>query len=138
MNDTEFLKVRFLEELVDGTLFEESETRWILEESPERTTKAVLSSLEDDGLKRGAKQNVELGKRNLPTPKKKGCRGRGEDAGWTDEIWLVLNSLVAGGRGCSVIAVAICENAGREFGSKAMHSTERRLLKEGTSGSVLP
>ncbi|GBM04057.1 hypothetical protein AVEN_247931-1 [Araneus ventricosus] len=42
----------FEEELADGTLFEEGETRWILEESPERTTKAVLSSLGDDGLKR--------------------------------------------------------------------------------------
>ncbi|GBL72575.1 hypothetical protein AVEN_127843-1 [Araneus ventricosus] len=41
----------FEEELADGTLFE-GETRWIWEESPERTTKVVLSSLGDDGLKR--------------------------------------------------------------------------------------
>ncbi|GBN71694.1 hypothetical protein AVEN_55611-1 [Araneus ventricosus] len=40
------------EELADGTTFEEDETRWILEKSPQRTTKAVLSSLGDDGLKR--------------------------------------------------------------------------------------
>ncbi|GBN56796.1 hypothetical protein AVEN_234943-1 [Araneus ventricosus] len=30
----------FEEELADGTLFEEGETLWILEECPERTTKA--------------------------------------------------------------------------------------------------
>ncbi|GBN28422.1 hypothetical protein AVEN_171947-1 [Araneus ventricosus] len=46
-----FKKFDFEEELADGTLFE-GETRRILEESPERTTKAVLSSLGDDGLKR--------------------------------------------------------------------------------------
>ncbi|GBM86833.1 hypothetical protein AVEN_213781-1 [Araneus ventricosus] len=45
-----FKKFDFEEELADGTLFE-GETLWILEESPERTTKAVLSSLGDDGLK---------------------------------------------------------------------------------------
>ncbi|GBN29410.1 hypothetical protein AVEN_31470-1 [Araneus ventricosus] len=58
---------------------------------------------------------------------------RDEDAGWTFEVWLVLNSLIAGGRGCSVTEVAICENAGRDFriGSKALYSTERRLMKEG-------
>ncbi|GBM97492.1 hypothetical protein AVEN_97813-1 [Araneus ventricosus] len=39
-----FKKFDFEEELADGTLFE-GETRWILEERPERTTKAVLSSL---------------------------------------------------------------------------------------------
>ncbi|GBN34186.1 hypothetical protein AVEN_63618-1, partial [Araneus ventricosus] len=47
-----FKKFDFEEELVDGTLFEEDEARRILKESPERTTKAVLNSLEDDGLKR--------------------------------------------------------------------------------------
>ncbi|GBL72980.1 hypothetical protein AVEN_128156-1 [Araneus ventricosus] len=43
-----FKKFDFEEELADGTLFE-GETWWILEESPERTTTAVLSSLGDDG-----------------------------------------------------------------------------------------
>ncbi|GBM20083.1 hypothetical protein AVEN_201714-1, partial [Araneus ventricosus] len=47
-----FNKFDFEEELADGTLFEEGETRWMLEESPERTTEAVLSSLGDDGLKK--------------------------------------------------------------------------------------
>ncbi|GBN49840.1 hypothetical protein AVEN_241937-1 [Araneus ventricosus] len=46
-----FKKFDFELELADGTLFE-GETRWILEESPERKTKAVLSSLGDDGLER--------------------------------------------------------------------------------------
>ncbi|GBN33247.1 hypothetical protein AVEN_95015-1 [Araneus ventricosus] len=46
-----FKKFHFELELADGTLFE-GETRWILEESPEITTKAVLSSLGDDGLER--------------------------------------------------------------------------------------
>ncbi|GBN21898.1 hypothetical protein AVEN_133008-1 [Araneus ventricosus] len=48
----QFNKFDFAEEFADGTLFEDGETRWILEESPERTTKSVLSSLGDDGLKR--------------------------------------------------------------------------------------
>ncbi|GBM67856.1 hypothetical protein AVEN_127538-1 [Araneus ventricosus] len=47
-----FNEFDFEEELADGTLFEEGQTRWILEESPERTTKAVPSSLGNDGLKR--------------------------------------------------------------------------------------
>ncbi|GBN17883.1 hypothetical protein AVEN_57616-1 [Araneus ventricosus] len=47
-----FNKLDFEEELADGTLFGEGETRWILEESPEGTTKAVLSSLGGDGLKK--------------------------------------------------------------------------------------
>ncbi|GBN89133.1 hypothetical protein AVEN_186774-1 [Araneus ventricosus] len=47
-----FNKFDFEEELADGTLFEDGETRWILKESPERTTKTVLSSFGDDGLKR--------------------------------------------------------------------------------------
>ncbi|GBM42615.1 hypothetical protein AVEN_148944-1 [Araneus ventricosus] len=47
-----FNKFDFEEESADGTLFEERETRWILEESPERTNKAIPSTLGDDGLKR--------------------------------------------------------------------------------------
>ncbi|GBM50847.1 hypothetical protein AVEN_140948-1 [Araneus ventricosus] len=52
-------------------------------------------------------------------------RGRDEDAGWTVEVWLVLNSLIAGVRGCSVTEVAICEKAGRNFGIGS-HSTEMK------------
>ncbi|GBN51765.1 hypothetical protein AVEN_52942-1 [Araneus ventricosus] len=44
-----FKKFDFEEELADGTLFE-GETWWILEESSERTTTAVLSLLGDDGI----------------------------------------------------------------------------------------
>ncbi|GBM80341.1 hypothetical protein AVEN_132903-1 [Araneus ventricosus] len=63
-----FNKFDFEEELVDGTLFEKDETRWILKESPERTTKAVPNSLEDDGLKR---KRSSMLKRDLPSPKKR-------------------------------------------------------------------
>ncbi|GBN16983.1 hypothetical protein AVEN_6939-1 [Araneus ventricosus] len=96
-----FKKFDFEEELVDGTLFEEGDIRWILEESLERTTKEILNSLGDDGLKRRR-----------------------------EELKLVLNSLIAGGRGCSFTEVVICENTGRDFGngSKALHSTERRQM----------
>ncbi|GBM94637.1 hypothetical protein AVEN_20065-1 [Araneus ventricosus] len=57
---------------------------------------------------------------------------RYEDAGWIVEVWFVLNSLIAGGRGYSVIEVAICEIVGQDCGngSKALDSTEKRLLKE--------
>ncbi|GBN64028.1 hypothetical protein AVEN_51302-1 [Araneus ventricosus] len=47
-----FNKFDFEERLADGTLFEEDETWRTLEESPERTAKAVLSSLGKDGVKR--------------------------------------------------------------------------------------
>ncbi|GBO22617.1 hypothetical protein AVEN_141522-1 [Araneus ventricosus] len=72
-----FKKFDFEEELADITLFEEGETQWISEESPERTTKAVFSLLGDDGLKRGRFHLQRNGWRD-------------EDAGWTvEEVWLV-------------------------------------------------
>ncbi|GBO46847.1 hypothetical protein AVEN_261203-1 [Araneus ventricosus] len=57
---------------------------------------------------------------------------RDEDAGWTVEVWLVLNSLIAGGRGCSVTEVANYENVGQDCGNgtKALDSTEKTI--EGT------
>ncbi|GBN41280.1 hypothetical protein AVEN_181877-1 [Araneus ventricosus] len=99
-----FNKFDFEEVLADETLFEEIETQWILEESPERTTKAALSSLGDDGLKR--RRSWMLNWRNEAFHlQRKGWRD--EDAGWIVEVWLVLNSLIAGGTGCPVTEVAI-------------------------------
>ncbi|GBN00533.1 hypothetical protein AVEN_263889-1 [Araneus ventricosus] len=52
-----------------------------------------------------------------------------EDAGWTVEVWLVLNSLIAGGRGCSVTEVAICKNVGQDCGNGpiALSSTAKTI-----------
>ncbi|GBL73540.1 hypothetical protein AVEN_159520-1 [Araneus ventricosus] len=54
---------------------------------------------------------------------------RDEDAGWTVEVWLVLNSLIAGGRGCSIAEVAICENVCQDCGNVtiALDSTEKTI-----------
>ncbi|GBO38152.1 hypothetical protein AVEN_221608-1, partial [Araneus ventricosus] len=54
---------------------------------------------------------------------------RDEEAGWTVEVWLVLNSLISGERGCSVTEVAICENIGQDYGNGtiALDSSEKTI-----------
>ncbi|GBM12812.1 hypothetical protein AVEN_247585-1 [Araneus ventricosus] len=85
-----------------------------------------LVYLWDDGLEKEAKLNVELVKQDLHLQRK---GWRDEDAVWTVEVWLVLNSLIAGGRGYSVTEVAICENVGQDCGNGtiALDSTEKTI-----------
>ncbi|GBN27647.1 hypothetical protein AVEN_33140-1 [Araneus ventricosus] len=73
-----------------------------------------------------AKLNVELVKRDLPSPKE---RWSDEDARRKVEVWLDLISLIAGGRGCSVTEVANYDNAGQDCGngSKALDSTQKTI-----------
>ncbi|GBN67603.1 hypothetical protein AVEN_245724-1 [Araneus ventricosus] len=62
---------------------------------------------------------------------------RDEDAEWAVEVWLVLNSLNAGGRGCSVTEAFIYENDGQYCGNGAiaLDSTEKTI--EGKKNNYL-
>ncbi|GBO06978.1 hypothetical protein AVEN_110738-1 [Araneus ventricosus] len=59
-----------------------------------------------------------------------------EDAGRKVEVWLDLNSLIAGGRACSVTEVANYENVAQDCGNgtKALDSTEKII--EGTKKTI--